>query len=188
MKAIQVFKFIFSLALCFGASGLGVIFINNDSIANWYSQLQKPIFTPPNWVFGPVWTILYILMGISLFLIWNKGLNYPKVKLAIGLFLIQLILNAIWTPIFFGFHLILLALVNIILLFIAILITLLVFKKISFSASMLLLPYLIWVGCATILNGSICYLNQDKCFIFSSQETDKHATADTEIKTDGNSL
>ena len=163
MKAIQIFKFIFALTLCFAASGLGAMFVTDDSLTNWYSQLQKPNIAPPNWVFGPIWTILYLLMGISVFLVWNKGLEYPKVKLAIGLFLIQLTLNALWTPIFFGFHLILLALIDIILLFIAILVTLLVFKTISFSASMLLLPYLIWVAYAAILNGAICYLNQQKC-------------------------
>ena len=160
MKAMQVFKFIIALAVCFGASGLGAIFVTNDSIANWYDQLQKPPITPPDWVFGPVWTILYLLMGISVFIVWNKGLDYPKVKQALGLFLIQLALNAVWTPLFFGFHLILPAFIEIMLLWLAILVTLLVFKRISPRASMLLLPYLIWVGYAVILNGSICYLNQ----------------------------
>ena len=160
MKAIQVFKFIASLAVCFGASGLGAMFMGDDSITNWYAQLQKPNITPPDWVFGPVWTILYLLMGISVFIVWNKGLDYPKVKQALGLFLIQLALNAAWTPLFFGFHLILAAFIEIMLLWLAILATLLAFKCISARASMLLLPYLIWVGYAVILNGTICYLNQ----------------------------
>ena len=129
MKAIQVFKFIVALAVCFGASGLGALFTGRDSINTWYAQLQKPSITPPDWVFGPAWTTLYILMAISVFLVWNKGLDCPKVKLAIGLFLIQLALNAIWTPIFFGFHSIFLALIDIVLLFIAILVTLLVFPS-----------------------------------------------------------
>ena len=159
MKGIQVFKFCVALAVCFGASGLSVFFMGEESVNTWYAQLEKPTITPPDWVFGPAWTILYLLMSISVFLVWDKGLDYPKVKLAIGLFLIQLALNAIWTPIFFGFHLILLALIDIILLFIAIVATLLVFKRISFPASMLLVPYLLWVGYATILNGSIYYLN-----------------------------
>lgn len=160
MKATQVFKFIASLAVCFGASGIGVIFMTDDSISNWYAQLQKPNITPPDWVFGPVWTILYLLMGISAFIVWNKGLDYPKVKQALGLFLIQLALNAAWTPLFFGFHLILPAFIEIVLLWLAILATLSAFKRISTWASMLLLPYLIWVGYAVILNGTICYLNQ----------------------------
>ncbi|UCF00522.1 MAG: tryptophan-rich sensory protein [Planctomycetota bacterium] len=136
------------------------MFMADDSVTNWYAQLQKPNITPPDWVFGPAWTTLYLLMSISVFLVWNKGLDYSKVKLAIGLFLIQLTLNAIWTPLFFGFHSILLALIDIILLFIAILATLLVFKSISFPASMLLVPYLIWVGYAAVLNIFIWNLNR----------------------------
>ncbi|MHC4123368.1 MAG: bifunctional methionine sulfoxide reductase B/A protein [Planctomycetota bacterium] len=187
MKGIQAIKFTISLVVCFGASGLGALFMADDSVTNWYTQLQKPNITPPGWVFGPAWTILYLLMSISVFLVWNKGLDYPKVKLAIGLFLIQLALNAIWTPVFFGFHLILLALIDIILLFIAILVTLLVFKTISFSASVLLVPYLLWVGYATILNGSICYLNQQECFLFRSQKIDKPVTKGLEMKSGNNS-
>jgi len=160
VKTTQVFKFIAALAVCFGASGIGAIFMKDESISNWYAQLQKPNITPPDWVFGPVWTILYLLMGISVFIIWNKGLDYPKVKQALVLFLIQLALNAAWTPLFFGLHLILPALIEIMLLWLAILATLSAFKRISPRASMLLLPYLIWVGYAVILNGSICYLNQ----------------------------
>ena len=158
MKTIQIFKFTVALAVCFGASGFSALFMARDPVDTWYAQLQKPGITPPDWVFGSVWTILYFLMSISVFLVWNKGLAYPKVKPAIGLFLIQLALNAIWTPIFFGFHLILPALIDLILLFIAILATLLVFKSISVAASILLVPYLIWVGYAAILNGLIWHL------------------------------
>jgi peptide methionine sulfoxide reductase msrA/msrB len=187
MKGIQAIKLIISLVVCFGASGLGALFMADDSVTNWYAQLQKPSITPPDWVFGPAWTILYLLMAISVFLVWNKGLDYPNVKLAIGLFLIQLALNAIWTPIFFGFHSILLALIDIILLFIAILATLLVFKSISLPASVLLVPYLIWVGYATILNGSICYLNQQELFSISSQKFEKPVLKGLEMKPDTNS-
>jgi benzodiazapine receptor len=157
---MQTVRFIIALMVCFGASGLGALFMSNDAVGNWYEQLQKPSITPPDWVFGPAWTILYIMMSISVFLVWNKGLDHPKVKLAICIFLIQLTLNAAWTPMFFGFHLILPALIDIVLLFIAILITILAFKGISFWASMLLLPYLLWVGFATILNALIWNLNR----------------------------
>jgi benzodiazapine receptor len=160
LKTMQTVRFIIALMVCFGASGLGALFMSNDAVGNWYEQLQKPSITPPDWVFGPAWTILYIMMSISVFLVWNKGLDHPKVKLAICLFLIQLTLNAAWTPMFFGFHLILPALIDIVLLFIAILITMLAFKGISFWASMLLLPYLLWVGFATILNALIWNLNR----------------------------
>ena len=77
MKPKQLFKFIAALAACFGVGGFGTIFTTQDSIINWYAQLQKPDFTPLSWVFGPAWTILYLLMAISVFLIWNKGLDYP---------------------------------------------------------------------------------------------------------------
>jgi tryptophan-rich sensory protein len=160
VKAIKVFKFIAALAVCFAASGIGAIFMADDSISNWYAGLQKPNITPPDWVFGPVWTTLYLLMGISVFIVWNKGLDEPKVKQALGLFLIQLFLNTAWTPLFFGLHLILAALIEIMLLWLAILATFLAFKRISVLSGMLLLPYLIWVGYAVILNGSIWYLNQ----------------------------
>jgi len=156
----QLVKFIVALLVCFGASGFGAIFMTQDSIDNWYAQLQKPSFTPPDWVFGPAWIILYLLMAISVFLVWKKGMDYPKVKQSLGLFLVQLALNSIWTPLFFGFHLILSAFIEIIILWFAILATMLAFKRISLSASILLIPYLIWVGFATILNGSIWYLNR----------------------------
>jgi len=182
VKAIQVFKFIVALAVCFGASGLGALFMARNSVDTWYAQLQKPNITPPDWVFGPAWTILYLLMAVSVFLVWNKGLDYPKVKLAIGLFLIQLTLNAIWTPIFFGYHSILLALIDIILLFIAILVTLLIFKTISIPASILLIPYLLWVGYAAILNGSICYLNQQELFSPNSQKFETPVPKGLEMK------
>ncbi|MHC4114271.1 MAG: TspO/MBR family protein [Planctomycetota bacterium] len=155
----QFVKLIVALLVCFSASGVGAIFTTQDSITNWYGQLQKPGFTPPDWVFGPAWTILYLLMAISVFLVWNKGLACPGVKKALRLFLIQLALNAVWTPLFFGFHLILTALIEIIILWFAILVTALAFKQISFYASILLLPYLVWVSYAAFLNGSIWYLN-----------------------------
>ena len=155
----QFIKLIVALLVCFGVSGFGAIFTTRDSITNWYGQLQKPNITPPNWVFGPVWTILYLLMAIAAFLVWNKGLAYPKAKKALTLFLIQLALNAIWTPLFFGFHLILPAFIEIIILWVTILATVLAFKQISFYASILLLPYLIWISYAAVLNGSIWYLN-----------------------------
>jgi len=186
-EPIKIFKFISALLVCFGASGLGTVFVTYDSLTNWYNKLQKPFITPPDWLFGPVWTILYLLMAISLFLVWNKGLEHPKVKLAIGLFLLQLALNAAWTPLFFGFHLIFLALIDIVLLFIAILVTLLLFKNISLSAGMLLLPYLLWVGYATILNGSICYLNKQECFLFRSQKIEKPVMKGLEMKAGNNS-
>ncbi len=156
--AIKVFKFAACLGLCFAAGGIGGFFMTGDS--QWYMQLDKPFFMPPGWVFGPVWTVLYFLMAVSLFLVWDKGLRSGKVRSAIVCFLIQLVLNAAWTPVFFGAHLILLGFIVIILLFVAIIATIIFFKKISTAAAVLLLPYLLWVGFAAILNGSIWYLNR----------------------------
>ena len=147
--------------MCFGASGLGAIFMAHNPETNWYAQLDKPNFTPPDWIFGPVWTILYLIMAISFFLVWNRGLDFPKVKLSLMYFLIQLIMNAIWTPLFFGFHMILFAFIDITILWFAILVTILAFRRISLSASILLIPYLIWVGYAAILNGAIWFLNSN---------------------------
>jgi tryptophan-rich sensory protein len=159
-KTKQILKFVVSLAICFGVSGASALFTTQNSITSWYGQLTKPFFTPPDWIFGPVWTILYLLMAISFFIVWNKGVNYPKVKQAIGCFLIQLALNAAWTPLFFGFHLILTAFIEIVILWLAILITFYAFKRVSTYAAILLIPYLAWVGFAVILNGSIWYLNR----------------------------
>jgi tryptophan-rich sensory protein len=159
-KPKQILKFLFALAVCFGVSGSSAIFTSKDSLTNWYYQLEKPIFTPPDLVFGPTWTILYLLMAISVFLVWNKGQDYPRVKQSLIIFLAQLVLNAIWTPLFFRFHLIMVAFIEIIMLWFAILATILTFKRISLIASIILVPYLIWVGYATVLNGSIWYLNR----------------------------
>lgn len=159
-KKKQILIFIVCLVVCFGVSGAGAMFTTEDSITNWYAQLQRPKFTPPDWIFGPVWTALYLSMAISAFLIWRKGLDYPNVKQALGWFLIQLILNAVWTPLFFGFHLVLLAFIEIILLWLAIIATLIAFKRVSLPACILLIPYIIWVGFAAVLNGSIWYLNR----------------------------
>jgi tryptophan-rich sensory protein len=97
-----------SVSLSAGLIGsLGVA----DGFATWYSAIEKPAFTPPNWVFGPVWTVLYLLMGVAAFLVWQKGLRVPAVRVALSWFLVQLVLNALWTPVFFGLHRIDLALV-----------------------------------------------------------------------------
>ncbi|MCF7954439.1 MAG: tryptophan-rich sensory protein [Phycisphaerae bacterium] len=160
MKYIAVIKFIAALVLCFGASAVGALFMDSDTLTSWYAQLQKPSITPPGWVFGPVWTLLYFMMSVSLFLVWKKGLGDPGIKAAVCVFLLQLALNAAWTPLFFGFHMIFAALVVIVFLFLAILAAIIFFKKISFLAAMLLVPYLIWVGYASVLNALIWHLNR----------------------------
>lgn len=159
MKLADSLKIVISCGLCLSAGLLGSVF-SAESITDWYPALKKPPFTPPPWLFGPVWTALYILMGISAFLIWKKGLKSPKVKLTLLLFIIQLSLNAAWTPIFFGLKMPLLAFADILLLWAAILLTIICSLKISKTAAILLVPYIIWVTFAAVLNAAICLLNR----------------------------
>ncbi|MEI7510315.1 MAG: TspO/MBR family protein [Flavobacterium sp.] len=135
--------------------------MTKESITTWYPTLLKPVFNPPNWVFAPVWTVLYIMMGIAGGLVWNKiETNGASVKLAFKFFIIQLALNALWSFIFFYLHNPFLALVEIILLWLMIYETYNQFKKIDSKAGMLLLPYLAWVSFATLLNASIWWWNK----------------------------
>jgi len=152
-------KLVLSIGICLLAGGLGTIF-TVSSISTWYATLVKPSFSPPNYLFGPVWTILYILIGISLYLIWKKGTKTQKVREALMLFGLQLFLNAIWSPIFFGAKNLFLSLVVIIFMWLFILRTILSFRKIDKTASYLLYPYLAWVSFASLLNFSVWMLNK----------------------------
>lgn len=151
-------KFIFSVI---GCELVGIIStpFTIAAIPTWYVSLTKPSFSPPNWIFGPVWTVLYFLMGVSAFLIWRKGFKQKKVKKALGYFLLQLLFNFLWSPLFFGLHAPLLGLVDIVLLLVFLVLTILSFHKLSKVAAYLLVPYLLWVSFATILNISIVLLN-----------------------------
>jgi benzodiazapine receptor len=148
-----------SILICLLAGGIGIIFTSSQ-ISTWYAVLNKPSFSPPNWLFAPVWTTLYILMGISLYLVWKKGLKTKKVRDAIYNFGFQLVLNAIWSPIFFGMHSLLLALIVLIAMWIYIVKTIRSFAKVDRTASLLLYPYLAWVSFASILNFSVWLLNK----------------------------
>ncbi len=130
-----------------------------QSVPEWYATLNRPSFNPPNWIFGPVWTTLYVLMGISLFLIWKQDVSKER-NLAILFFLIQLILNFVWSFIFFYFNMIGFALVEIILLWISIAMMLVLFYKIKPMATYINIPYLLWVTFATVLNASYYFLNR----------------------------
>lgn len=155
----SILKLIISIAICQLAGFVGAIFTIN-SIQNWYRFLNQPSFRPPNWLFGPVWTTLYTLMGISLYWIWIKGVKKKEIRDALKLFTIQLVLNASWSIVFFGLHNILLSLVNIIALWILIVMVMIKFYGIDRKASLILLPYLVWVSFATILNYNIFLLNR----------------------------
>lgn len=155
--ALNKKKLLASLALCFGAEGLGGLFTAR-SVGNWYLTLQKPEFSPPAWLFGPVWTLLYFLMGLSFYVIWSARDSDMK-KSAIALFVIQLILNVSWSLAFFGMKSIIGGLIVIVALWLAIVSTIYRFREISRPAAGMLLPYLAWVSFASILNFALWRLN-----------------------------
>ena len=141
------------------AVGLLASSVTLPAITGWYEELQKPPFNPPNWLFGPVWTLLYTLMGISAGAIWDAKVPSQLKKHALAVFGIQLMLNGIWSFLFFGFQNPLLAFIEIILLLIAIVFTMLRFREIKAWTAWLLVPYLAWVVFASLLNLSIYILN-----------------------------
>ncbi len=147
-------RLILSIILCLAAGFIGSIF-TITSIESWYSTLNKPFFNPPNWLFGPVWTILYILIGISLYIALTKGADLR----AKSIFAMQLALNTLWSILFFGLRNPLIAFIDIVLLWIAILLTIISFRKFSKTSSYILIPYILWVTFASILNFSIILLN-----------------------------
>jgi len=158
MRINSFFKLVFAVVVSELAGIIGSIF-TISAIPNWYAGLVKPALNPPAWVFGPVWTTLYALMGIAAFLVWKNGWEKKEVKMALGVFGIQLFLNAIWSIIFFGLHSPAWALVDIVALWLTIVWTIAVFYKISKPAAYLLLPYILWVSFALYLNYSIWILN-----------------------------
>lgn len=131
-----------------------------SQIPTWYATLNQPSFNPPSWIFGPVWTTLYLLMGIALYLVWEKGIKDAKAKQAVVLFGIQLVLNSLWSIIFFGLHNIPLALAEIVVLLAFIVATVVKFYRIRRLAAYLLLPYLAWSAFATFLTYSYWILNR----------------------------
>jgi len=150
---------IVAIVVCELAGIIGTVF-TTPSIPGWYAGLTKPSFNPPNWIFGPVWTTLYALMGVAAYLVFSKGLKTPGVKAALAVFAAQLVLNTLWSIVFFGAHRILGAVVVIVLLWAMILATILLFHKISRPAAYLLVPYLLWVSFAAVLNISLYALNR----------------------------
>lgn len=157
-KLSRLLHLSFAILLCELAGIVGSVF-TVPAITGWYGGIIKPALNPPAWVFGPVWTGLFLLMGISVFLVWEKGFKQKSVKVALGLFAAQLVLNTFWSIIFFGLHSPAGALVDIVLLWLAILATIFSFAKISSSAAWLLAPYILWVSFAVYLNLAIVMLN-----------------------------
>jgi benzodiazapine receptor len=156
---VQPIKLVASLVLCLLAGFVGSI-ATTPKIDGWYASLNKPSFSPPNWIFAPVWTFLFVLMGIALYLVWKKGLAAKGVKVALAVFFLQLVLNMLWSFAFFGAQSPLAGLVVIFVLWMAIAGTMALFAPLSRGAALLLLPYILWVSFAEILNMRIYFLNR----------------------------
>ncbi len=159
MKKVNWKLLIFTILLCQLAGIIGSLF-TFSAIPTWYQTLIKPSFNPPSWIFGPVWTTLYTMMGISLYIILSKGPKTKEVKVAVNLFVWQLIANSLWSIIFFGMKNILLALIEIVILLILVFTTIFKFYKINKIAAYLLIPYLLWGSFATFLTYTIWILNK----------------------------
>ena len=157
-RSRNILKLVISIVACQCAGLIGSIF-TTPAIPTWYETLAKPSFTPPNWLFAPAWVTLYVLMGVAVFLVWRKGLGTKNVNAALITFLVQLVLNVLWSALFFGAKSLVGGAVVIVLLWIAILFTTLRFFKISTVAGGLLIPYILWVTFASALNISILALN-----------------------------
>jgi translocator protein len=154
----SIYKLVISILVPLLVGGTSSFF-TIDAIKGWYTTLNKPFFTPPNWLFGPAWTTLYILMGISFYMIWNNVESNKYRNKAYLFFAIQLILNFFWSIIFFYFQNPLAGLIEIILMLFAIIMSIFYFSKISKIAAWLLVPYVCWVSFATALNLAIWHLN-----------------------------
>ncbi len=153
----QLAMLAFFLVICFGTAAGGAA-LTAVSVRTWYQTLSKPAWTPPDWLFGPVWTALYLMMAVAAWLVWRRT-GRSTGRTALGLFAAQLALNAVWSPLFFSLHSPGIALVDILLLWAAIAATLWSFSRISALAASLLVPYLMWVSYATALNCAIWRMN-----------------------------
>lgn len=145
------------LAICFSVAAAGAV-LTNTSVSSWYLTINKPSWTPPNWLFGPVWTSLYFMMALAVWLIWCKVGSLKKLPLV--LFGLQLFLNLIWSGLFFTLQNPKIAFIEIVFLWLSILATLISFWRIRIVAGLLLLPYILWVGYAAMLNFTIWRMNQ----------------------------
>jgi tryptophan-rich sensory protein len=158
MKIPHYMKLIIAIIVSQLAGIIGAIF-TTPAIDGWYAGIIKPALNPPSWIFGPVWTTLFVLMGVAAFFIWEKGLHRRDVKIALSIFAGQLVLNTLWSIIFFGLHSPGGALIEIIFLWLAILATIFAFARIYKTAAWLLVPYILWVSFAMHLNYAIWTLN-----------------------------
>lgn len=157
-KKFQFFPFLISLVITL-AIGVAASLFTRPQIAGWYNTLDKPSFNPPPWLFAPVWAAIYIMIAIAAYLVWQQRNNSKTYKITVAIYIIQLALNFLWSVVFFGLHGILPALFVILMLWVSIILNIRWFKKYSKTAGWLLVPYLIWVSFASILNLNIYLLN-----------------------------
>lgn len=158
MKRKTIIKIVISVSICLLVGFLASI-ATQSSVTTWYTTLEKPFFTPPNYLFAPVWTILYVLMGISAGIVWSRGLHHIWVKTALYHFVFQLLFNALWSVVFFSLQQVFWGLLIIITLILLILLTIKWFKVVNKTAAYLLIPYAVWVLYAMALNFEIWRLN-----------------------------
>ena len=154
-KLIQI---LISIGICLLAGAIGSM-ATQTSVNTWYTTLNKPVFNPPNWLFGPVWTLLFVLMGVAAGMVWNKGFYHKWVKTGLYHFGFQLLLNVAWSLVFFGMKEVFGALLIVVSLFVLLLFTYKWFKVVNVKAAYLLVPYILWVAFASVLNFSIWQLN-----------------------------
>jgi len=154
----KVLRFIISIIICQSAGIFGSLF-TFEAVPDWYITLEKPFFAPPNWIFGPVWIILYYLMGVSLYIVWKDELKSKTRNVFFVVFAIQLILNALWSLLFFGLKSPLLGLIDILILDVMLVVTIFYATRVSKYAAMLLIPYMVWIIIASVLNYAILVLN-----------------------------
>ncbi len=145
------------VAVCFAAAGIGAL-ATRSSVKSWYPHLSRPDWTPPDWVFGPVWTTLYLMMAISAWLVW-RGTSSATARVALTLFGIQLVLNVLWSVVFFGLRRVGAAFAEVLLLWMMLIATAVAFYPLSLLAAWLLIPYIAWVGLASYLNFRIWQMN-----------------------------
>lgn len=158
LRDIDLRKLLIALAGCYFVAIAGAA-ITTEAVQSWYPTLEKPGFTPPNWVFGPVWTILYTVIAVSAYIVWTHGIENRDVKLGLALFWLQLVLNLLWNFAFFTSRSPSAGLVAIIVLWLSIVATIWKFSKVSKKATLLLVPYILWVSFAGFLNFQIWMLN-----------------------------
>ena len=155
---MQIRKLVMCIVVCELAGAIGSL-ATARAIPAWYETLVKPSFNPPGWIFGPVWICLYGLMGVAAFLVWRQGLTDRRVRAAMTAFVIQLAINAAWSPLFFGLRSPIAGMIDIVLLWGSIAATIVLFARVSVPAAWLLAPYILWVSFAAILNAAIVRLN-----------------------------